>query len=309
MAENYLIIGEEDYLVDAKVKELAHKSGGRDDWSLERLSGWIETREKLLDMPMFSGPRVFLLEYDALAQGKPEPKQAGELLACHENVLIIYTRNKLDKRSRLYKEISKNAKLIEVIAPKRHELTKWVVHRGTELGAAKFERGAADNLIFLAGTDMLVLDNELRKLINYSPEISIENVRKLAVRNLQTSIFELVDAVVGGQLAKALGAAEDMLRTGAEVPYVLYMLGRQYRLLFQFLFYRQQGYGSSEIQRLLPNMHPYAFQNLCAQATSLNLKECATSLHTILDADYAYKTGMQQGAGLLQILLIKLAKK
>lgn len=309
MAENYLIIGEEDFLVDAKVKEFVQKFGGQDDWSLERLSGWNETREKLLDMPMFSGPRVFLLEYEALAEAKPDPSQAGELLAGHENVLIIYTRNKLDKRSRLFKEISKNAKLIEVVAPKRHELTKWVIHRGTELGATKFEGGAPENLIYLAGTNMLVLDNELRKLISYSPEISVENVRKLAVRDLQTSIFELVDSVVGGQVAKAQVAAEDMLRTGAEVPYVLYMLGRQYRLLFKFLFYRQQGCGSSEIQRLLPQMHPYAFQKLCAQASQLNLKHCASGLHAILEADYGYKTGIQQGAGLLQVLLAKLAKK
>lgn len=309
MAENYLIIGEEEFLVDAKVKELVQKYGGQDEWSLERLSGWNETREKLLDMPMFSGPRVFLLEYQALAEEKPDPSQAGELLTAHENVLIIYTRNKLDKRSRLFKEISKHAKLIEVVAPKRHELTKWVIHRGTELGATKFEGGAAEELIYLAGTNMLILDNELGKLINYSPEISVDNVRKLAVRDLQTSIFALVDSVVGGQVAKAQVAAEDMLRTGAEVPYILFMLGRQYRLLFKFLFYRQQGCGSAEIQRLLPQMHPYAFQNLSAQASKLSLKRCASCLHDILEADYRYKTGMQQGVVLLQTLLAKLVKK
>lgn len=309
MAENYFIVGEEDFLVEAKVQETVKKFSGQDDWSLERLSGWHETKAKLLNTPLFAEQRIFLLEYEALAEDKPEPSQVSKLLPRHDNILIIYSRSKLDQRTRLYKEVSKNAKLIPVIAPKRYELTKWVLQRGKELGATKFEREAAENLIFLSGANMLVLDNELRKLINYRPEISIENVQKLAARDMQTNIFELVDFVVQAQAAKAQAAAESLVRTGAEIPYVLHMLGRQYRLLFKFLFYRQQGWGSAEIQKLMPPMHPFAFQKLTDQAARVNLNQCALCLHTILDADYAYKTGNWQGLGMLQVLLAKLAKK
>ena len=309
MAENYFVVGEEDFLVEAKVKELIQKFGRQEDWSLERLTGWDEASEKLLNMPMFSQQRIFLLEYEALAEDKPEPDQVSALLPRHDNILIVYSRSKLDQRTRLYKEVKKHAKLISVTAPKRYELTRWVLQRGKELGAAKFEPEAADNLIYLSGSNMLALDNELRKLINYSPEISVETVQKLATRDMQTNIFELVDFVVLAQGAKAQIAAENLVRTGAEIPYVLHMLARQYRLLFKFLFYRQQGWGSAEIQKLMPPMHPFAFQKLSAQAASVNLHECAASLETILEADYAYKTGKGQGVGMLQVLLAKLAKK
>jgi DNA polymerase-3 subunit delta len=309
MADNYFVIGEEEYLVDAKVQELIHRHGGEDEWSLESLSSWDEANEKLLDMPMFSQSRVFLIEYQDLLAGKPDLGRVEELLSCHENVLIIYTRGKVDKRSGLYKKLSKTARLIEVIPPKGSELIGWVLRRGMELGATKFDRNAADNLVYLAGTNLLVLDNELKKLINYNSEISVETVQTLAVRDIQTSIFTLVDYVVGGQLAKAQMATEDMLRTGAEVPYILFMLGRQYRLLFEFLFFRHQGHSSAQIQRQLPSMHPYAFQKLRTQATSLDMKQCAFSLESILDADYSFKTGRMQGAALLQVLLVKIAKK
>lgn len=309
MAVNYLIVGEEEYLVDAKVKELILRHGGDDEWSLERLSSWEELKERLLDTPMFSEARVFLIEYQDLCASKPDPGQVGELLACHDNVLIVYTRGKTDKRTGLYKKISSCARLIEAVAPKGQELVRWVMQRGAELGATRLDSKAAGTLVYLAGTNMLVLDNELKKLINYNPEISVETVQKLAVRDLQASIFTLVDYVVGGELAKAQAAAEDMLRTGAEVPYILFMLGRQYRLLFEYLYYQHQGYSSGQIQRQLPSMHPYAFQKLRAQAVNLDMQKCASSLQTILEADYCYKTGRMQGPGLLQVLLVKIAKK
>lgn len=309
MAENYFVLGEEEFLVDAKVKELIRRHGGEDEWSLESVSSWEELRERLLDTPMFSESRVFLLEYLDLSASKPDPVQVGELLACHENVLIIYTRGKVDKRTGLYKKLSTSARLIEVVPPKGQELTRWVLKRGAELGATKFDSNAAGTLVYLAGTNLLALDNELQKLINFNPEISVETVQKLAVRDLQASIFSLVDYVVGGQLAKAQVAAEDMLRAGAEIPYILFMIGRQYRLLFEFLYYRQQGHSSGQIQRQLPSMHPFAFQKLSAQAVNIDMRQCALSLEAILDADYCYKTGRMQGPGLLQVLLAKIAKK
>lgn len=309
MADNYLIIGEEAFLVEEKVKELAQKFGGQEDWSLEKPSSWDAVKDKLLDLPMFSGPRVFIMDYQRLIAGKPDPDGVGRLLASHDNVVIIFSKSKPDKGSRLFKQIAKTAKLIQVSAPRGYELANWLIRRGKELGASEFTKRAAETLIYLVGTDMMALENELEKLIRYSSEISVESVRTLAVPSAQASIFELVDAVVTGQVAKGQITAENMLRGGTEVPYMLFMLARQYRLLYRYLFYRTEGRKAPEIKGLLPSMHPYAFDKLRAQALKLDLKQCSAGLKAVLEADHGYKTGIMDGAGLIQGLLIKLAKK
>lgn len=307
MAKNYLVVGEDEYLVAARIKELIAEAGG-DDWSLERLGSWEQARERLLNLPMFAGPRIFTVDFTALAAANPDPSQVAELLAGQTNVLIIYARKKPDKSSRLYKAISKQAQLIELSAPKGYQLLNWLTRRAGELGA-KIDRRGAETLAYLVGNNLLALENELAKLTAYNPEISEETVRKLVVASVQANIFELVDSVTAGQGAKAQILGEEMLRSGAEAPYILYMLGRQYRLLFRFLFYRQAGHSSQQIQKLLPAMHPYAFEKLSGQARRLDLAACGTALHTILAADYSFKTGRYNGLTTVQMALAKLTKK
>lgn len=309
VAINYFIISEEDFLVDEKIKQLLEKHGsGESDWSYERLRDWAETRDKLLNVPMFAGARVFLLDYEDLTK-TADPGQVGRLLAEHENVLLIYARQRPDKRTRLYKELLKQVQLIEISAPKGKELVQWLSQQGLKLGATKFSAGAAEKLIYRAGTNMLALENELRKLISYSPEISEDNIAALAVPTLQTSIFALVDSMVEGQVAQAQLHAEKLLRTGAEAPYILFMLGRQYRLLFQYTFYQSRGMSPGRIEQLLPAMHPYAFQKLSRQAARLDPKQCAAGLRAVAEADYGYKTGLWRAAEILQVLPVKMAKK
>lgn len=306
MAENYFVFGEEEYLVRQKITELCARHADQDKWAIENITDCSSLQDRLFNLGMFSERRVFLVDY-AILTGEKQGF-VHELIAAHDNILIIYSLAKPDKRTHLFKDISRSSKLIEVISLRGAELLDWVTQRAKALGAAKIDRKTANTLIFLAGTNMFILENELKKLIIYDPEVTEESVYKLAVRDDQVSIFDLVDNVVQGSLDSALAKVDSMLRGGTAVPYILHMLARQYRMLFKMLFYRQKGYGNTEIQKIMP-LHPFAFQKLSEQASSISGKECANSLHEILKTDYTYKTGLNQGMALLQMLLVKLAKK
>jgi len=257
---------------------------------------------------MFSEQRVFVIDYALLEAAKPDVAELEQTLAGHGNVLIIYTKTKPDKRTQLFKAVTKLAATEMVSPPRGADLQRWLLNRAKELGATSMASQAAAELIFLSGTNMLALENELIKVINYNSAVTIDSIRALATRDIQTNIFDLVDSVVQGNTAKALRQMEEMFRSGAAEPYILHMLARQYRLLFRLLFYRQKGYGSPEIQKIMP-MHPFAFQKLTQQAASMELKQCAENLQQLLKADYLYKSGRNQGLHLLQTLTYKLAKK
>jgi DNA polymerase-3 subunit delta len=307
MAENYFVFGDEDYLVHAKIQELSSRHSS-EDWGVERLTAWQDVQDKLCTAAMFSAQRVFLLDYGIIAAEKPSPEQFRAALAGHGNVLILYAKTKPDKRTKLFKATSKEAQLIEVTAPRGAELQHWLVSRARALGAKKIESRAAAELVFYAGSNMFALENELKKLINYHEEITLETVRTLAVRDAENSIFALVDFVVGGNTAAALNMVEELVRGGAQIPYLLFMLSRQYRFLFRILFYRQKGYSTAELQKILA-MHPYVFKKTCQQAASISIKDCADNLQELAQADYDFKTGRGQGLSMMQMLILKLVKK
>ena len=305
MTDNFFVHGEEEYLVDVKVNELCSRFS--DDWT-EKLDSWEDMQAKLCTLAMFADRRIFIMDYDDLARAKPEPSQLKRVLEEHPNVLILISKTKPDKRTQVFKTVKTAAKNIEVHAPRGSELQQWVINRGMELGASKVESRAAAELIFLAGSNMLSLENELNKLISYAPIVTVENVRLLATRDIQTNIFELVDSVAEGNTAKALNIVEDLISGQAGFPYILQMLARQYRLLFRIVFYRQQGYGSLEVQNIM-KLHPFAFKKMWQQASVISSSKCAYAIHSIAEADYTFKTGQRQGIGMLQVLTVKLAKK
>ena len=74
--------------------------------------------------------------------------------------------------------------------------------RASQLGAG-IDRKAAQELIYLAGYQPACPGNSSKKLLNYSTEITVHNVRLLATRAMHATIFDLVDAVVQGQGARA----------------------------------------------------------------------------------------------------------
>lgn len=307
MAENTFVYGDGYSLVQNKVKELKQRFAGEENWSIEEIASWQDFQDKLFTMGMFTQQRVFLLNYEVLNAEKPAPNRLKSLLSGHTNVLIIYSLAKPDKRTQLFKTVNASCTVIEVRALKGAELYNWLLTQAGSLGA-EIEPRAAELLIYYAGSNMQTLTNEVQKLSNYDRLITVDNVKKLAVRDLHITIFDLVDSVVQGNTGKALAMVNDLFQRGSGIPYILHMLARQYRMLFRFIFYRQKGYSTGDIQKIMP-MHSFAFQKLQKQAIQLSTGQCAQGLHEICEADYAFKTGEMPGLPLVQMLIVKLAKK
>lgn len=308
MAENYFVYGEEDFLVNEKIAELCQRFEARESWDTETLESWEDVQDKLSTQAMFCEQRIFIFNYEEVIKTKPDPGRVKGILAEHGNVFIMYLKGKPDKRLQLYKITTSVSKVIEVFAPKGDELRQWLVGKAKSMGATRIDSRTAELLIYLNGTNMRSLENELIKLINYNPEITVESVKLLAYRDIQTSIFDMVDSVTDGNIAKAVRIAEDLYKTGSAEPYLLQMLARQYRLLFRMLHYKQVGHSSAEIQRML-QLHPYAFKKMWRQAANLSSKDCANAIHLISESDHMFKTGQRQGLGLIQPLIVKIAKK
>ena len=118
---------------------------------------------------------------------------------------------------------------------KEGQLPRWLAEeaarRGKELPLA-----SARGLIEAVGADLTELAQELDKLALYvgaEPVITPADVAELASRSRSHTIFELVEALGGGQTVRALNILGHLLDLGEPPPKVLVMLARQVRLLLK----------------------------------------------------------------------------
>lgn len=254
---------------------------------------------------MFAESRVFIVDYGELTRWQGVDAGSVErVLPSHTNVLVIYALGKPDKRTGLYKAVSKHSREEVLSAPR--DLVRWVMDE-TNHRQGTISRSAARALLARTGPDLQLLSTEIDKLLSYNAQITEESVTELATNSVQANVFQLVDAVVTGNTKRSLETAS-LLYTGASAfPYIIQMLARQYRYLFQIVFLKKQGFGASEISERL-KLHSYAFEIMWKQANNLDVAKCAVALQNLAEADYKFKTGAYPAFALLHSLITKLAK-
>ena len=100
------------------------------------------------------------------------------------------------------------------------------------------------------GTDMENIQRELEKVFCYSldrQEITKEDIDAVCVTQITNHIFDMVNAVADKNQRKALDLYYDLLALKEPPMRILFLMIRQYRILFQVKGLLGQGYGKKEI--------------------------------------------------------------
>jgi DNA polymerase-3 subunit delta len=184
----------------------------------------------------------------------------------------------------------------------------WIRRRAQSKGGA-LSREAVAMLADLVGDDLRLLDQEIEKLTLYADgqEVTVEDVRTLVSRAIETSIFDLVDCLGRNQTDRALGLLRRLLDERQEPLYVLAMLARQVRILIQVSELRAQGQTEPEIVRRL-GLHPYPVKKAIAQAGHLRMAQLEAAHQLLIETDWAVKTGELEEPVALDLLVVELTR-
>ena len=133
-------------------------------------------------------------------------------------VLVIYVRGKADGRKKLYSAVKKKGGIVSFEPLGDAELNGWIV-RVFQQNGKKCAPDVASLLSFTVGNDTALLRAEIEKLTALAGDrdtITENDVHAVATRSIECTVFEMVDAVVAGQRARALMLLRDMLTAGQE---------------------------------------------------------------------------------------------
>ena len=173
----------------------------------------------------------------------PNPDALLVLVADHISIPSDVRRMEMtdkDRYERIKETLGEHLTLVEFARVEESEAVKWLNETAAQQGA-KLDADAARELVDSLGGDMMMISNELEKLLLYVGEkkrITLGDVETMVLAAKQRTLYELTDAISSHNRARSLEVLDAMLSTGdgdeAAIGH-LYLLARTFRQMLVIL--------------------------------------------------------------------------
>lgn len=220
---------------------------------------------------------------------------------------FISDYEKLDERKKITKLFKKHAEVLDAKPLNETQLKNWIRDRASFYNV-KIEGSAVDTLLFTAGNDLMVLNEELKKLSLYVGEkglVTEETVKKLISRSLEQNVFSLIENVVKKQSGEALRIYYDLIKQNEEPIKILSLIAGQFRLIYQVKELSGRGYSQKHAAGML-KVHPYRVKLAAGQAHSFSNEELKSIIDLIAECDLRLKTGGLDRSVAVELLLMQI---
>lgn len=323
---SYIFQGDEKYLMDKALDELIKTllSVDLQSINLSYLDGKINDFGDLIasceTLPFLSNKRVIILKNPGILFDKETNSDAPikfiENLGDHQVLIVFDSNNEIKKNTKLYKGFSKNNRNVSFDKLKGNDLSNWV---GKKINSLNKTITPADiNYLIQQSsylsrnitTTLYDLDNEIKKLVDYSKDdkITKELIDNVFVKTLDKSIFDLLAAISRKDADRAIALFDEIYMMNEPIPKILFMISRQFRLLLGYNVYKNRGYGPSEIQVKL-GIKPYEFTKVSTQGGGFSERDLEEILEKILETDRILKTRQTDDKLIMEILLVNLCTR
>ena len=227
-----------------------------------------------------------------------------------ETTYFVFVENEVDKRNKLYKAVNSKGYAVELSTQDEGTLKRWVFNLARRENKEMSE-AVITYFIGKVGTDMEKIQRELEKVICYAIDrntLTKEDVDAVCVTQLSNHIFEMVDAVAAGNQKRALDLYYELLALKEPAMRILYMLARQYRILFHVKALANQGYGRKEIASKA-GIHPFVAGKNIEQSRRFKMKELRGVMEEAAQMEQDVKTGLLTDTLAVELFIVKQSEK
>jgi DNA polymerase III subunit delta len=206
--------------------------------------------------------------------------------------------------------------IVELARVEEGEAVRWITDYCTGRGV-KVEADGARELVDALGGDMMMISNELEKLILYVGEkkrITLGDVETMVLAAKQRSLYELTDAISSKERVRALEVLDAILTSGegeeAAIGHI-YMLAKTFRQMLVILERNVRD------QRMLWaalwqgfRVPPFAADDIIKQARRFkNRRELTRAIRLIAKADLSLRSNPVSKRMVLERLVIDLTSE
>lgn len=173
----------------------------------------------------------------------PNPDALLVFIADYINIPTDVRRMELtdkERYERIRETLGEHCRVVEFARVEEGDAVKWATTTAAAEGV-KLDSDAAHELVDSLGADMMMVANELEKLVLFvgdKKHITLGDVETMVLAAKQRSFYELTDAISSHDRARALAVLDAILSTGdgeeAAIGH-LYMLSRTFRQMLVIL--------------------------------------------------------------------------
>ncbi len=338
----YLLCGEEAYLRNYyknSLKKALVSEGDTLNYAYFEGTGTNpdEVAGLLLTMPFMAEHRVVIVEnsgWFAKAGGAAEAEDsddAGDISASDEasaknsgrfselldaianmdsDVIVIFSEEKTDKRSKLYKAILKKGTVEEYSIQNDDQLARWLVGSANASGK-RMDSKTAYYLVSEVGTDMMLLSNELDKLIAFcldKDSVTINDVDFVCTHQVNNKIFDMITAISTGRRQEALKLYYDLLTLRESAFAILALLVRQYMQLLTVRDLLNNGQSVAGICARM-GIKDWLARRLTDVCRNLSRSTIVSCLEACAKADADIKNGNITDTMSIELLIVELSDR
>ena len=302
----YLLYGEEQYLIETAVNKIKKKFGELllginyivlDETNADNIISDIE-------VPAFGYEKKLIIVKNSGLFKKDGRKKAGTQLQekvteyiknnldiIKESVIIVFMENEVDKNS-VFEQIEKNGIICNIEELKQLQLVKKL-KQICMLYKVNCDETTLNYLVENCGTNLQNLINEIRKLIEYAGEngkITIEDVNSLAIKQMESVIFELTDNLAIRKIDKALDVLDNLIYQKEPLQKILITLYNHFKKIYLCSIAVDLNKDIVNSLSLRPNQ-TFLITKYKKQASYFKKEELKKFLKAFIDLDYNSKNG------------------
>lgn len=306
----YLLYGEELFLLENSLRKIKKLFGEVikginyiliDDTNINELIPNIET-------PAFGYEKKLIIARNTGIFKKEGKRKNAEIVKLREkinkyildnietinkSIVLVFVEEEVDTKQELNKTIDKLGIVCKFDYQKPIQIEKRLKSICNAY-KVQIDNSTIHYLIECCGTNMQDLINETRKLIEYAGEngkIKKEDIDKLAIKKMESIIFELTDNLGKKDIKKALQVLKNLIYAKEPIQKILITLYNHFKKIYFTTLCLKYNKDIISSLNLKPNQ-TFLVNKYKNQTRYFKENELKEILEALRDLDYNYKNGL-----------------
>ena len=238
-------------------------------------------------LPMMAAKRMVFIRDLAGMPADDTDAMLAYLAKPNPSTVIVALASKIDKRMKLYAQLSKKGWLHILEAPR--QVAPWV-RAEAQVRNVKFDGNAINRLVDAVGGDLSRLALAVEQLGLYAGDrpVTSDDVDDLIADTRERSVFELTDAIGAADRPRALAAVASLCDQRESAVGVVVMLARHIRQLSVLHVLRSTNVPRPQWAQAI-GVPPFVVDKLTSQARSYSPEALALATQRLATVDRALK--------------------
>ena len=304
----YFVYGEQTPIIKQRCKNITKQFLGEDKDDMNYVK--FDARETLIQeiiaectyVPLGYDKKVVIVEgcYFLLSKKekiKIESDQDYKALTDYlksptEETCLILTleSEEINKKSEIYNLLQNNAEIFHVEMADKETFKgqiKTYINRNLQ---ANIDNDALNELISRCEDNILLIQNQARKLALYTNRITYDDVCLFVPRPLEDNTFAIYNYLISNRNDEAIKLFRDLIAANTEPVTLVTTLAKQFRFLYQVSYLLKNSHSENEVAELL-NVKPVRVSIARKQMYNLSEKTILKTLDDLFNLDYNIKSG------------------